>query len=59
MKKLWWGYKHVSGDYQAKTYFSQLDIQEALDSEFCKRVTMPFEAENRTEALEIVKQRTG
>jgi hypothetical protein len=58
-KLLWWGYKHTSGTYQAKRYFDRLDIQEAMESPFCKTVVGPFEAENRDKALEIVEQKTN
>ena len=52
---MWWGYKHVSGTYQAKRYFSQLDTDEAKESPFCKAVVGPFMATDRDEALSIVK----
>lgn len=58
-KLLWWGYKHISGTYQAKRYFDRLDIQEAMESSFCVQVVGPFEAEDRDEALEIVEQKTN
>lgn len=58
-KMQWWGYRHTSGTYQAKRYFDRRDIEEAEDSDFCEIVVGPFLAENREEALEIVKQRTG
>lgn len=54
----WWGYKHISGTYQAKRYFSPLDIQEANESPFAECVFGPFEAKNREEALRIVKKNT-
>lgn len=57
-KLLWWGYKHISGTYQAKRYWDKRDTQEAEESEFCEQVVYPFEAETRDEAIEIVKQRT-
>ncbi len=57
-KNLWWGYKHISGTYQAKRYFDRLDIQEAQESPFCDVVYGPFEAVDRDEALEIVKKNT-
>lgn len=52
----WWGYKHVSGTYQAKRYFDRLDITEAQESPFCEVVVGPFLAENREDALEQVKK---
>ena len=55
MKNLWWGYLHTSGTLQVKRYFGREDIVEALQSPFCQKVEGPFEAENREEALEIVK----
>lgn len=55
---LWWGYKHISGTYQAKRFFDQRDLDEAYESDFCEQVVTPFEAENRDEALLIIKERT-
>ena len=55
-KNLWWGYVHTSGIFQAKRYFTTMDTEEAKDSPFCKVVYGPFEAADRDEALEIVKQ---
>ncbi len=57
-KNLWWGYKHTSGTYQAKRYFDALDIVEAQLSPFVESYHGPFEAQDREEALEIVKQNT-
>lgn len=57
-KRQWWGYLHTSGTIQAKPYFEPLDIQEARQSPFCDKVVGPFEASDRDEALEIVKQKT-
>ena len=57
-KDLWWGYKHISGTYQAKRYFKILDIQEAKESSFCETVVGPFEAKDRKEALEVIKNST-
>lgn len=51
----WWGYLHISGTLQAKPYFGPLDIQEANESPFCKKVFGPFEACGRDEALLIVE----
>lgn len=52
----WWGYKHVSGTYQAKRYFDRLDITEAQESPFCEVVVGPFLAKDREDALEQVKK---
>ena len=57
-KNLWWGYKHVSGTYQAKRYFDERDTQEAVESDFVEQVVYPFEAENRDEALKIIESKT-
>jgi len=57
-KNQWWGYLHTSGTYQAKRYFEPLDIEEAEESPFCKKVVGPFDASNRDEALNIVKTLT-
>jgi len=54
-KLLWWGYKHVSGSYQAKRYFSKLDTDEAEESPFVLKVIYPFEVNSRDEALEYIK----
>jgi hypothetical protein len=54
-KRQWWGYVHTSGTLQAKPYFEPLDIQEARQSPFCKKVVGPFEASGRDEALLIVE----
>lgn len=57
-KRQWWGYLHTSGTLQAKPYFEPLDIIEARQSPFCVKVVGPFEASDRDEALEIVKEKT-
>jgi hypothetical protein len=54
----WWGYLHTSGTLQAKPYREPLDIQEAKESPFCKKVVGPFDALNRDHALRIVQQLT-
>lgn len=58
-KNLWWGYKHTSGTYQAKRYFGPVDIMEAEQSPFCEMAVGPFEASNREEALEKVRELTN
>jgi len=55
----WWGYKHISGSYQAKRYFEPLDIREARESDFCDQVVGPFEAEDRDDALRQVREGTS
>jgi hypothetical protein len=58
-KNWWWGYKHISGTYQAKRYFDKLDIDEAKESDFVEQVVYPFLAKDREDALEYVRQQTG
>lgn len=55
-KQLWWGYKHVSGTLQAKRYFDNRDTDEAEESPFVAEVIYPFYAENRDEALKIIRE---
>lgn len=57
-KLMWWGYKHVSGTYQAKRYFDKRDTDEACESPFVGQVVGPFEAKNRDEAIKIVIEKT-
>lgn len=52
---LWWGYLHTSGTLQAKHYYEPLDIQEAKESPFCKKVVGPFAALHRDHALQLVQ----
>lgn len=55
-KLLWWGYKHISGSFQAKRYFDREDTDEAEESPMIDKVIYPFEAENREDALEYIKK---
>jgi hypothetical protein len=57
-KNLWWGYKHTSGTLQAKRYWDERDIQDALESSFVKQVVLPFEADDRDEALKHIEEQT-
>lgn len=54
----WWGYRHTSGTLQAKRYFGARDIEEAHASPFCAQVVGPFNADDREDALEIIKMKT-
>ena len=54
---LWWGYKHTSGTYHAKRYFSRIDLEEAKDSPFVANYSGPFKAESNKDALRILKNR--
>lgn len=53
----WWGYLHVDGHFQVKRAFYSIqdDMKEASESPFVKTIYGPFEASNREEALEIIK----
>lgn len=53
-KLLWWGYLHTNGSIQAKRYFSELEIAEAIESPFVAYIKQPFEATNREDALWIL-----
>lgn len=53
----WWGYEHVDGAYQVKRFFDQKDLDEAETSYFVVRVSQPFEAETRAEALKILREK--
>jgi len=55
----WWGYKHTNGSLQAKRWLSEEDIPEAKESPFVERVTGPFRASGRDEALSIIKEEIG
>lgn len=50
-KQIWWGYRHTNGHIQTKRYFEPLDISEAKESPFCAKVSEPFEATGREDAL--------
>lgn len=55
-KLTWWGYKHTNGSLQAKRYFGEEDLDEAMESPFVAAVFGPFEADGREEALEILEK---
>jgi len=52
----WWGYLHINGNIQVKRFFSDLDLEEAYESPFVKEVFIPFEADNREEAIKYIKK---
>ena len=54
----WWGYLHMNGTIHVKRYFSQEDLIDAYESEFVHTVFQLFLAENREEAINIVKEKT-
>lgn len=58
-KNLWWGYKHVSGTYQAKRYFKRDDVLDAYESPFVETVVNQFQAKDRNEAIEYIKKQTN
>lgn len=48
---LWWGYLHDNGSIQVKRFFSEDDLDDALDSPFVARVVRPFSAKSREDAI--------
>lgn len=58
-KLQWWGYKHTNGNYQAKRFFDERDIEDALESPFCEQVVGPFLATGREDALRQVQELTS
>jgi len=53
----WWGYLHENETIQVKRFLSFCDIKDALESPFVKKVTSPFNAENREDALKKAESR--
>jgi hypothetical protein len=51
----WWGYLHVNGTIQIKRFFTYKDLLEAESSDFVNKVTSPFFAKTREEALVKIK----
>ena len=56
-KNMWWGYLHQNGSIQVKRWFG--DVKDYTDdcegNDFVQRVVVPFEADSREEALQIIK----
>ena len=59
LKNKWWGYLHINGSIQAKRYFDHRDLEDASESTFVSTYFGPFEAEDRDEALNILKDHFG
>jgi len=57
MSNQWWGYLHTNGKVQVKRYFDARDLSDAEESDFVQRITQPFDADDREEALEIATLR--
>lgn len=55
----WWGYLHENGSIQTKRYFGEQDVIEAQESDFCEKVILPFEAENREQAILTIVEKLG
>lgn len=51
----WWGYIHINGSIHPKLFFGPLDLEEADESPFVKRVYEPFDAYGREDAIKIIK----
>lgn len=59
--RLWWGYKHINGNYQAKPYTAEwgpMELDDAYESPFCDVVLGPIVAKDRDDALKIIKRMT-
>ena len=58
---LWWGYQHVNDTYQVKRFFSEMDIEEALQNTFVAEVAGPIRCKDREDAVhkivDIIKNR--
>jgi len=54
MTNKWWGYRHMNGSIQVKRFFSDLDLTEADESPFVRKVFQPFEAKDRQDAINII-----
>lgn len=54
-KFLWWGYQHQNGNYQAKRFFDERDLEDAEESPFAEKIIRPFKAFGREDALKIIK----
>lgn len=55
-KTKWWGYKNVNGWYNVKRYFNEEEISQAERTATIQEVSDPFEAKDRDEAMQIIKQ---
>ncbi len=55
----WYGYQLDTGSMHVKRYFAHGDIREAKESDFVARVTGPFNAKNKEEAMDILIARFG
>lgn len=53
----WWGYQYTNGKLQVKRYFTYEDIRDAEESDFVSRVSQPFDAEDREEAIKRLKNK--
>ena len=58
-KIIWWGYVHENGSIQVKRYWDKGDIDEAMESPFCKTIIQPFPCDNRDKAIEFIKEQVG
>ena len=56
---LWWGYLHVNGSVQVKTFFDNRDLTEAHESPFVQAVCTPMPCKDRADALMKVGRKFG
>jgi hypothetical protein len=53
---MWYGYIHLNGFMHAKRIASAADWEEAWQSNFVKKITRPFSAVSRDNAVETIKK---
>ena len=52
----WWGYFHTNGSIHAKRYWGDWrDIEEAVESPFCKKVIKPVACYSREDAIKHIR----
>jgi len=53
----WWGYLHNEGSLHVKRFFDFQDIEEAEESSFVKITAGPFDADDRHDAIEKLREK--
>lgn len=53
----WWGYLHVNGTIQIKSYHSAAQLQDAKESTFVELIVYPFKTSSREEAEIIITKK--
>lgn len=52
----WWGYIHENGDLIIKRYLNDMQIIDALESDFVKTISGRVYAKDKKEATELIKK---